>query len=134
MDPHYYRVSDDLVVKVGDFGLAKDVYSSDYYRASGKDARLPVKWMAPECFNDKISSEKTDVVSVTNHNAVSYLLIISGAPHLRFLIHSFPLMWVPNIYVDNYMCVERLRVKIYTKQMHTNANALLHKIKSDQSL
>ena len=49
-------------MKVGDFGLAKDVYASDYYRATSKSSGLPVKWMAPECFNDRISSEKTDVV------------------------------------------------------------------------
>jgi len=48
---------------VGDFGLARDVYMADYYHASSNTARLPVKWMAPESFNDKISSEKTDVVS-----------------------------------------------------------------------
>ena len=51
-----------MVVKVGDFGLARDVYITDYYRASSKHARLPVKWMAPESFNDNISTEKTDVV------------------------------------------------------------------------
>ena len=47
---------------VVDFGLAKDVYNSEYYR-SGKNARLPVKWMLPETLNDGISNEKTDVVS-----------------------------------------------------------------------
>ena len=50
------------MVKVGDFGLAIDVYSSDYYRANA-GARLPVKWMAPETLHDAISNEKTDVVS-----------------------------------------------------------------------
>ena len=56
-------MSEDLVVKVGDFGLARDVYSTDYYHAGSKHARLPVKWMAPESFSDNISTEKTDVVS-----------------------------------------------------------------------
>ena len=49
------------MVKVGDFGLARDIYSSDYYRANA-GARLPVKWMAPETLHDAISNEKTDVV------------------------------------------------------------------------
>ena len=51
------------MVKVGDFGLARDVYSDSYYRASA-GARLPVKWMAPEALHDAISNEKTDVVRV----------------------------------------------------------------------
>lgn len=56
------RVSSNLDVCVSDFGLARDVYSSDYYRAS-KGARLPVKWMPPETLHDAVSNEKTDVVS-----------------------------------------------------------------------
>jgi hypothetical protein len=59
------RVSETLQVRVSDFGLARDVYSSDYYRAS-KNVRLPVKWMPPETLNDGISNEKTDVVSKTS--------------------------------------------------------------------
>ena len=46
---------------MSDFGLARDVYSSDYYKAS-KGTKLPVKWMPPETLNDGISNEKTDVV------------------------------------------------------------------------
>ena len=57
------RVDKDLQVKVGDFGLSKDIYTTDYYRTSDKSAKLPVKWMPPETFNDGISNEKTDVVS-----------------------------------------------------------------------
>ena len=46
---------------MGDFGLARDIYIADYYRA-GKGARLPVKWMSPEAIADSISTEKTDMV------------------------------------------------------------------------
>ncbi len=56
------RVDTELVMKVGDFGLARDIYSSDYYRAK-QGAKIPVKWMAPETLHDAISNEKTDVVS-----------------------------------------------------------------------
>ena len=48
---------------VGDFGLARDVYCVDYYRAE-RGARLPVKWMPPEALTDGISTEKTDVVCI----------------------------------------------------------------------
>lgn len=30
-----------------DFGLARDLYSSDYYQVEGQ-RKLPVRWMAPE--------------------------------------------------------------------------------------
>ena len=51
-----------LAIKVGDFGLARDVYANEYYRASTK-TKIPIKWMAPEALYDRISNEKTDVVS-----------------------------------------------------------------------
>ena len=51
------------MVKVADFGLTRDVYISDYYVMSHSNP-LPVKWLAPEVFFDKVFSEKTDVVSV----------------------------------------------------------------------
>ncbi|KAK1117952.1 hypothetical protein K0M31_015619 [Melipona bicolor] len=48
------------VVKIADFGMAKDIYRSDYYRKGGK-AMLPIKWMPPESFLDGIFTTKTDV-------------------------------------------------------------------------
>lgn len=58
----YIRVDDKINIRVADFGLARDVFASDYYRqqSSGK---IPIKWMAPETLNDRISNERTDVVS-----------------------------------------------------------------------
>ncbi|XP_050480798.1 ALK tyrosine kinase receptor isoform X2 [Bombus huntii] len=46
--------------KIADFGMAKDIYRSDYYRKGGK-AMLPIKWMPPESFLDGIFTTKTDV-------------------------------------------------------------------------
>jgi len=40
-------ISDNLVVKISDFGLSRDIYSTDYYRVQGKSL-LPVRWMPPE--------------------------------------------------------------------------------------
>ncbi|XP_011203998.2 tyrosine-protein kinase receptor [Bactrocera dorsalis] len=50
------------VVKIADFGMARDIYRSDYYRKGGK-AMLPIKWMPPEAYVDGIFSVKTDVWS-----------------------------------------------------------------------
>ena len=59
---HTFRVDATLQIKVADFGLARDIYTADYYRAN-KEARVPVKWMAPETLQDGFNDEKTDVVS-----------------------------------------------------------------------
>ena len=48
------------VVKIADFGMARDIYRADYYRKGGK-AMLPVKWMPPEAYLDGIFTSKTDV-------------------------------------------------------------------------
>ena len=40
-------VAQGYVLKIADFGLARDVHSNDYYHKMG-DGRLPVKWMASE--------------------------------------------------------------------------------------
>lgn len=52
-------VGDNLEVKIADFGMSRSLYSSYYYRISGR-AMLPIRWMANECFYGKFS-EKTDV-------------------------------------------------------------------------
>ena len=40
-------VKSDLTVKIGDFGMSRNLYSKDYYRINGQ-AILPVRWMSPE--------------------------------------------------------------------------------------
>ncbi|XP_026674758.1 tyrosine-protein kinase transmembrane receptor Ror-like [Ceratina calcarata] len=37
----------DLVVKIADFGMSRDVYTCDYYKIGGSRL-LPVRWMSPE--------------------------------------------------------------------------------------
>ncbi|XP_069982414.1 vascular endothelial growth factor receptor 3 isoform X3 [Penaeus vannamei] len=48
------------VVKISDFGLAKDIYKDENYRKS-KNAPLPVKWMSVEALRDGIFSTQSDV-------------------------------------------------------------------------
>lgn len=55
-------VAADQTVKIGDFGLARDIFASDYYRR-GNQARLPVRWMAPEALRDNIFTTASDVYS-----------------------------------------------------------------------
>ena len=55
-------VAEGLVLKIADFGLARDVHSNDYYRKLG-DGRLPVKWMAPEALFHRRYTIQSDVWS-----------------------------------------------------------------------
>ncbi|XP_001354560.3 protein sevenless isoform X2 [Drosophila pseudoobscura] len=48
------------MVKIGDFGLARDIYKSDYYRKEG-EGLLPVRWMAPESLVDGVFTTQSDV-------------------------------------------------------------------------
>ncbi|XP_039376389.1 receptor-type tyrosine-protein kinase FLT3 isoform X1 [Mauremys reevesii] len=50
------------VVKICDFGLARDIMNDSNYVIRG-NARLPVKWMAPESLFDRIYTIKSDVWS-----------------------------------------------------------------------
>jgi len=52
----------DFHIKIADFGLSRDVYSSDYYRPEHKRP-MPVKWMAPETLEGKAFTYKSDVWS-----------------------------------------------------------------------
>ncbi|XP_056289248.1 muscle, skeletal receptor tyrosine-protein kinase [Pseudoliparis swirei] len=40
-------VGEDMVVKIADFGLSRNIYSADYYKANENDA-IPIRWMPPE--------------------------------------------------------------------------------------
>ncbi|XP_078070175.1 muscle, skeletal receptor tyrosine-protein kinase [Mustelus asterias] len=40
-------VGENLVVKIADFGLSRNIYSADYYKANENDA-IPIRWMPPE--------------------------------------------------------------------------------------
>ncbi|CAM1295286.1 sev (predicted) [Pycnogonum litorale] len=50
----------DRVVKIGDFGLARDIYKNDYYRKEG-EGLLPVRWMAPESLVDGVFTSQSDI-------------------------------------------------------------------------
>ena len=41
-------VSHGLVVKIGDFGLSRQINNMDYYRVGGTHGYMPVRWMPPE--------------------------------------------------------------------------------------
>ena len=58
-----YRLGENTVVKIADFGFSEELYTKTYIRkVVDGGVKLPVKWMAPECISYGIFSEKSDVV------------------------------------------------------------------------
>lgn len=55
-------VADDLTVKIGDFGMTRDIYETDYYR-KGNKGLLPVRWMSPESLKDGVFTSSSDIFS-----------------------------------------------------------------------
>ncbi|XP_031713580.1 vascular endothelial growth factor receptor 3 [Anarrhichthys ocellatus] len=55
-------LSESNIVKICDFGLARDIYKDPDYVRKG-NARLPLKWMAPESIFDKVYTTQSDVWS-----------------------------------------------------------------------
>lgn len=55
-------VSADKTVKVGDFGMTRDVYEMDYYRKES-GGMMPIRWMAPESLADGVFTTDSDVWS-----------------------------------------------------------------------
>uniref|UniRef100_A0A915EDW1 receptor protein-tyrosine kinase n=1 Tax=Ditylenchus dipsaci TaxID=166011 RepID=A0A915EDW1_9BILA len=56
------KTSPQRVTKIGDFGLAREMFSSDYYKVHGADF-LPLRWLSPESAMQGIFTSKTDVWS-----------------------------------------------------------------------
>ena len=69
----HYRINDNFVIEVVDFGLSEDIYARNYFRQwkpgeEGEEGevsvKLPVRWMAVDSLNDGVFTEKSDVVNL----------------------------------------------------------------------
>lgn len=112
-------VSKDLVCKIGDFGMARDIYETDYYKI-GKKGLLPIRWMAPENLSDGVFTSDSDVWSygvvlyeiltlaeipyqgLTNEEVLNYVLrkgtvdIPKNCPEVIYKIMERCFKWRPN--------------------------------------
>lgn len=50
----------NIIVKIGDFGLARELYVCDYYQQGG-DRLLPIRWMSPEAIFDGLFTTQSDI-------------------------------------------------------------------------
>jgi len=55
-------IDENFKVKVGDFGMAREIHGVEYYRANVTGKLLPQRWLAPESFTLFFTS-KSDVFS-----------------------------------------------------------------------
>ena len=94
----WYRLDLRGCVKVGDFGLAEDMYGRGYVREDSKTVKIPYKWMPPESLEDALFSEKSDVV---RHKHLS----------LTLSLYSIALLGIASIFSHSlthttaYVCV-----------------------------
>lgn len=69
-------VAGDLTVKVGDFGMTRDIYETDYYR-KGSKGLLPVRWMSPESLKDGVSTDN-DQTATTSRDLMNFVIIFKS--------------------------------------------------------
>lgn len=81
-----------MVVKIGDFGLARDIYKHDYYRKEG-EGLLPVRWMSPESLVDGVFTTQSDIWSVTKKCFI--ILTIKISFRNKVLEYLFLVLYVP---------------------------------------
>lgn len=55
-------IGDGFVLKISDFGMARDISGKEYLRKSQKD-HIPVKWTSPEALKENLYTVKNDIWS-----------------------------------------------------------------------
>ena len=56
-------INHQLVIKIADFGMSRDISTWDYYRIGSSNACIPVRWMSPEALFYGKYTVKSDVWS-----------------------------------------------------------------------
>ncbi|KAL1456759.1 hypothetical protein WDU94_001462 [Cyamophila willieti] len=83
-------VSENYIMKIADFGLARDVHYQEYYRKTS-GGKLPVKWMSPEALFDNLYTYQSDVWSYGI--LVWEIMTFGGSPYPSIPIESlYPLL------------------------------------------
>nr|XP_036873018.1 insulin-like growth factor 1 receptor [Manis javanica] len=85
-------VAKDFTVKIGDFGITRDIYETDYYCKGGKGL-LPVCWMSPESLKDGVFTHSDVCCSLSGKEPLrqnTRSLDIARKLHLSLLLPCLP--------------------------------------------
>ena len=115
----HYRIDENFLIKITDFGLSEDIFERNYFRQGSDDevVKLPVKWMAPESLSDGQFSEKSDVVK----------LFLTSPASLRFVV-AFCMQLTPILIrsheekkhaISTFMSLYRTQVNTTVGQLNT---------------
>ncbi|XP_059485869.1 receptor-type guanylate cyclase gcy-19-like isoform X2 [Neocloeon triangulifer] len=85
-------VNANRIVKLGDFGMTRAMYESDYYKFNRK-GMLPVRWMAPESLGLGIFTPNSDIWS---YGVLLYEIITFGSFPFQGMSNSQVLEFVKN--------------------------------------
>ena len=105
-------MDEQLQIKVADFGLARNVYITDYYRQQS-NGKIPAKWMAPEALHDRISNEKTDVVSLSINSM--YKLYRYRCTCIAYIVYNYVCNYSGHMAsrVGRYLVLDVLLIPLY---------------------
>ncbi|KAK7896386.1 hypothetical protein WMY93_021711 [Mugilogobius chulae] len=100
-------VGEDMVVKIADFGLSRNIYSADYYKANENDA-IPIRWMPPESiFYNRYTTES----DVWAYGVVLWEIFSHGMQPYYGMGHEEVIYYVRDGHVLS--CPENCPVELY---------------------
>jgi hypothetical protein len=69
-------VHESFTIKIGDFGMARELYHSDYYKPGSRNKKIPLRWMSPEALgSDTILPRYTSKSDVFSFGVVLFELV-----------------------------------------------------------
>lgn len=100
-------VGENLVVKIADFGLSRNIYAADYYKASENDA-IPIRWMPPESiFYNRYTTES----DVWAYGVVLWEIFSHGMQPYYGMAHEEVIYYVRDGHV--LLCPEQCPLELY---------------------
>lgn len=100
-------VGENLVVKIADFGLSRNIYAADYYKANENDA-IPIRWMPPESiFYNRYTTES----DVWAYGVVLWEIFSHGMQPYYGMAHEEVIYYVRDGHV--LLCPEQCPLELY---------------------
>ncbi|XP_060918190.1 muscle, skeletal receptor tyrosine-protein kinase [Labrus mixtus] len=100
-------VGEDMEVKIADFGLSRNIYSADYYKANENDA-IPIRWMPPESiFYNRYTTES----DVWAYGVVLWEIISHGMQPYYGMGHEEVIYYVRDGHILS--CPENCPMELY---------------------